>query len=230
MGNHSSKGNSNGLFSKELEHAFNYIHSYKDPYVPLILIQAHSIEPDKDTFELPEEVHLFHFCKKGCILRTSQLKTNTNYRSVSMEYACLKQLDIYDTYEKKCPNYEFFIDEDTKEEGGVYICLDKEIRKLFTFEPGINYSMIKVIPFIQDFVNGKNVQIGILSCRTTNACSNVVHALPGSPSKHENKVNLNKIHSPHKRTLNTEGYESRSSVPKRFKILTRKSKSKKSKR
>ena len=111
MGNQTSKDKSknetHGMFNKELKHSFDYKHSYKDPYIPLILIQAHSVEPET-TFELPEGIDLFHYCKKGCILRTKRIKRNTNhsksrntdFRSVSMEYACLKQLDIYDTYEK----------------------------------------------------------------------------------------------------------------------------------
>ena len=31
---------------KEFNRAFDFTHSYSDPYIPLILIQAHSTEPN----------------------------------------------------------------------------------------------------------------------------------------------------------------------------------------
>jgi hypothetical protein len=222
MGNGTSKAtpkkNGNGMFNKELEHAFNS-HSYKDPYVPLILIQAHSNEPE-NMIELPEGVQLFHYCKKGCILRTKKTKisennaasnaTSNTERSISMEYACLKKLDIYDTYETKSPNYNFYIDEVYKKEGGVYLCLDKEIRKVFPFEPGQLYSIGMIIHFIENKLKMQKINIGVLSCRTTNACSNVVVALPGPHSKHANQ--LNPSHSPFRYTFN-KNREKRKGIP-----------------
>jgi hypothetical protein len=226
-----SKNETHGMFNKELKHSFDFKHSYKDPYIPLVLIQAHSIEPET-AFELPEGIHLFHYCKKGCILRTKRLKRNaatrtkdelnTEFRSVSMEYACLKQLDVYDKYEKTCPQYQFYIDEDTKQEGGIYICLDKEIHKIFTFEPGQTYPMGMVIPFIQAHVDRPKIHIGILSCRTTEACSDVIVALPGKASNHSNKLNAGKIHKTFKRTLNRKGEKNREGLPASLAILKRK--------
>jgi hypothetical protein len=224
MGIGTSKAN--GLFNKELEHAFNF-HSPKDPYVPLILIQAHSNV--KGTVELPKGIQLFHYCKQGCILRTKKTKmtrsksrsksrskasnASNEERRISMEYACLKKLDIYDTYEKTCPNYEFYIDEVNKEEGGIFLCLDKEIHKLFTFEPGHFYSMGAIVHFIENKLDRQKVNIGILSCRTTNACSNVIVALP------TNK----RAHSPFRRTVNKKGEENRKGLHPNF-ALTHKRK------
>jgi len=225
-----SKNETHGMFNKELKHTFDYKHSYKDPYIPLVLIQAHSIEPET-AFELPEGIHLFHYCKKGCILRTKRLKRNAatqnkdevhTDRSVSMEYACLKQLDVYDKYEKNCPDYQFYIDEDTKQEGGIYLCLDKEIHKIFTFEPGQTYPMDTVIPFIQAHVDRPKIHIGILSCRTTEACSDVIVALPGKASNHANKLNAGKIHKTFRRTLNRKGEKNREGIPASLAILKRK--------
>ena len=230
MGNQTSKEKSkhetHGMFNKELKHSFDYKHSYKDPYIPLILIQAHSVEPET-TFELPEGIDLFHYCKKGCILRTKRIKRNkdernTDFRSVSMEYACLKQLDIYDTYEKTCPQYQFYIDKDNKQEGGIYICLDKEIHKIFTFEPGQTYPMGMVIPFIQAHVDRPKIHIGILSCRTTEACSDVIVALPGKASNHANKLNVGKIHKSFRRTHNRKGEKNREGIPASLAMLKRK--------
>ena len=226
----SKEPSNNGLFNKELKHAFNS-HSYKDPYVPLILIQAHSNV--KGTIELPKGIQIFHYCKEGCILRTKKTRVERSKgsktskttskatskasmeRSIIMEYACLKKLDIYDTYEKTCPNYDFYIDEANKEEGGIFLCLDKEIHKLFTFEPGHFYSMGTIIHFIENKLERQKINIGILSCRTTNACSNVVVALA---SNHPNK-----IHSPFRRTTNKKGEENRKGVHPRF-ALTHKRK------
>ena len=104
-----SKKNSNhnhGMFNKELKHVFDILHSYNQAYIPLILIQAHSTEPD-GMIEIPEGIDMLHYCKKGCILRTKKLKGNTVDRSISMEYACLKQLDVYDRYEKNVQNITF---------------------------------------------------------------------------------------------------------------------------
>jgi len=185
---------------KEFNRAFDFTHSYSDPYIPLILIQAHSTEPN-GMIDMTKGMHLFHYCKKGCILRTTQLKGNTD-RSISMEYACLKKLDIYDLHENKCPNYNFFIDEANKEEGGIYICLENEIRKLFEFKPGHLYSIGRIIQFIEKNVNTGKIHIGVLSCRTTKACSEVIHALPGSHSQQANMINKYKIHKQFNRTMN----------------------------
>jgi len=252
MGNQTSKTNSKerktpkasnpesqGMFNKELKHAFRLHHSYQDPYIPLFLIQAHSTDTET-TFELPKGIHLFHYCKKGCILRTKRINHNaeqvtfpkkdelhTDYRSVSMEYACLKQLEVYDTYEKSCPRYQFFIHEANRQEAGIYVCLDKEIQKVFTFEPGQTYSLTEIIPFIQDYVpDTKKIHIGMLSCRTTNACSDVIVALPGSPSTHENKLNPNRIHKPYRRTLNQKGENRRKGLPPALAMYSRKGKRK----
>jgi hypothetical protein len=218
-----NKGN-NGMFNKELKHAFELSHSHEDPYIPLFLIQSHSLEPE-GTLEVPESVDVFHYCKKGCILRTKKIRGNTMDRSISMEYACLKELDIHDKYEKNCPNYHFYVDEATKEEGGLYICLDKEIHKIFTFEPGQTYSMGVIIHFIESYVKAKKIHIGILSCRTTNACSDVIVALPGSPSKHANKLNQERIHRSFRRTVNKKGEENRKGIHPAFAMMhTRKRK------
>ena len=231
--NKASNPESHGMFNKELSHAFSH-HSYEDPYIPLFLIQAHSDETNT-TIELPKGIHLFHYCKKGCILRTKRINHNaervtspnkdelhTDYRSLSMEYACLKQLDIYDAYEKTCPNYQFFIHEANKQEAGIYICLDKEIQKVFTFDPGHIYSMGEIVPFIQDYLpeGTKKIHIGMLSCRTKNACSDVIVALPGSPSTHENK--LKPKHKPFSRTRNKNGENRRKGLPPSLAIYSRK--------
>ena len=217
-----------GMFDKELTHTFNPTHEYKDPYIPLFLIQAHSIEPESDMFDLPDGIDILHYCKKGCILRTKRIKKNaevksrnhselnTDFRSISMEYACLKQLEIYDRYEKQCPPYQFSIDEAIKKEGGIYQCLDKEIRKIFTFEPGVNYSLQHVITFIQRTVSSKRIHIGILACRRIPGCTDVVVALPGSPSQHANM--LVPKQKAHIRSVNTQMKNAINSLPKSLAI------------
>jgi len=228
--------NPHGMFNAELNHVFDPRHKYQDPYVPLFLIQAHSIEPDSTMFDLPKGIDILHYCKKGCILRTKRLKKNknaevksrnhselnTDLRSISMEYACLKRLEIYDRYEHQCPHYQFSIEEAIKNEGGIYQCLDKEIRKIFTFEPGQNYRLQDVITFIQHTVSSKKIHIGILACRRIQGCTDVVVALPGSPSQHANM--LDPEHKPHRRTINRNMEEAIKGLPKSLAIRYRKTK------
>lgn len=227
-----------GMFAKELEFSFVLRHKYKDPYIPLFLIQAHSIEPESDMFDLPEGIDILHYCKKGCILRTKRIKKNsqdnprnhselnTDFRSISMEYACLKQLEIYDRYEKKCPPYQFSIDEAIKKEGGIYLCLDKKIHKIFTFKSGYMYPMHRVIELIKDSTKSTRIHIGILACRRIEGCTDVVVALPGSPSQHANM--LNPKHNSHRRTFNKNGEEARQYLPAGFNINYRQTKRKRS--
>lgn len=225
-----------GMFAEELRHTFDPTHEYKDPYIPLFLIQAHSIEPESDMFDLPEGIDILHYCKKGCILRTKRIKKNaedkprnhselnTDFRSISMEYACLKQLEIYDRYEKKCPPYQFSIDEAIKHEGGIYKCLDKQIHKIFTFKSGYMYPMHRVIKLIKDSTTSKRIHIGILACRKIPGCTDVVVALPGSPSQHANM--LNPKHNTQRRTFNKNGEEARQYLPAGFNINYRQTKKK----
>ena len=146
---------------------------------------------------------------------------------------CLENLKeifgIYEKYEKKCPNYQFYIDEDNKHEGGIYICLEKEIQKMFTFEPGQTYSMGMIIPFIEDYVDTKKIHIGILSCRTTEACSDVIVALPGKASNHASMLNPATIHRSFRRTVNQRGEENRKGIHPAVAMLTRKRKRKRNK-
>ena len=215
--------NNHGLFHKELEHVVDMLHSYNQAYIPLILIQAHSTEPE-GMIEIPKGIDIFHYCKKGCILRTKKLKGNTIDRSISMEYACLKQLRIYDSYENECPKYNFFIDEANKEEGGIYICLDHEIKKLFTFEPGQFYPVGIMVELIKEKLEMEKIHIGVISCRTTDACSEVIVALPGSPSNYANKLNQDKIHNAFIRTENSAEKENRKGMHPALSLYTRKRK------
>ena len=41
--------------------------------------------------------------KKHRVIPRNKSELITDFRSISMEYACLKRLKIYDRYEKKCP-------------------------------------------------------------------------------------------------------------------------------
>jgi hypothetical protein len=168
---------------------------------------------------------MLHYCKKDCILRTKKLKSNTLDRSISMEYACLKQLRIYDRYENESPKYNFFIDEANKEEGGIYICLDHEIKKLFTFEPGQIYPVGRMVELIKEKIKMEKIHIGVISCRSRDPCSEVIVALPGSPSNYANKLNQDKIHKAFIRKENSAEKENRKGMHPALSLYTRKRKS-----
>ena len=215
--------NNHGLFHKELEYVVDMLHSYNQAYIPLILIQAHSTEPE-GMIEIEKGIVMLHYCKKDCILRTKKLKSNTLDRSISMEYACLKQLRIYDRYENESPKYNFFIDEANKEEGGIYICLDHEIKKLFTFEPGQIYPVGRMVELIKEKIKMEKIHIGVISCRSRDPCSEVIVALPGSPSNYANKLNQDKIHKAFIRKENSAEKENRKGMHPALSLYTRKRK------
>lgn len=143
----------------------------------LFIIQAHSKE-EKKLCKIPEGIHLFHYCKSGCILTSSIVfnKIGENVRSLSREMACLGEIDIQDHFKNTAPYYSFEADHSRH---GIFKCeTTRQGHQMIRIDDiNTRMNLLEVLLRIQSYRVSKNsldteFDLGIVGCRGISGCEN----------------------------------------------------------
>jgi hypothetical protein len=176
------------------------------PQVPLFIINAHSTSTN-DKIEIDERFKLLHYCPEGCKLRTiTHTKGNSKcvVRRVSIEHACIRDLEVVDTLRFRAPNYTFTTNPG-EDRHGLFYCDGRTIVRIHTLNPRQFYTIPNFIRLILNYLEAReipydSIELGIMACKTACKEAPSVYALPegcGKVPSHEcfglrNNLNWNR--------------------------------------
>ncbi len=161
---------------------------------PLYIIHAHSEETSREC-SIPEGIQLFHYCKKGCVLKTYQPDEMKPQKSISRDHACLDEIEVYDTYTKTCPYYHFKGDHPRH---GLFVCDSVHQRNMIQiYSITSTKTILELVLSIQSYrasigLFDTDYDVGIMACRGERQC--ITWEFTIAMPKHGVHLPLNQTH------------------------------------